>query len=72
MNVQKETFWIVTRWWQNASEVEELVDSSNRHQKFWSLDSAEEALDKEFMDGLDKGETGQIFKVKATFTWEEV
>ena len=28
-----------------------------------------EALDKEFMDGLDKCETGLIFKVNETFTW---
>ena len=71
-NSQSETFWIVLPWFQDACEVGDLAHSSNQHQKFWSLADAEKALVQEWLDGFDKGKTGKLFEVNATFTWKEV
>ena len=71
-NSQNETFWIVLKWFQDESEIEDLAHSNNQHQKFWSLADAEKALDEEWLDGLDKGKTGKLFEINATFTWKDV
>ncbi len=33
---------------------------------------AEKALAQEWLDGFDKGKTGKLFEVNATFTWKDV
>jgi len=39
---------------------------------YYSLESAMEALDETNMDGYDKGETGSVYEVTATYTVRDV
>jgi hypothetical protein len=67
-NTQSETFWIVRKWFQDDNEIQDVDD----YEKHWSFASAECALSEEWYNGYDKGLTGKIFEVKATYAWKEV
>ncbi len=65
---QIETFWIVRKWFQDDDEIQDVDD----YEKHWSFASAECALSEEWRMGYDKGLTGKIFEVKATYAWKDV
>lgn len=65
---QSETFWIVRKWFQDDDEIQDVDD----YEKHWSFASAECALSEEWRMGYDKGLTGKIFEVKATYAWKDV
>ena len=67
-NTQSETFWIVRKWFQDDDEIQDVDD----YEKHWSFASAECALSEEWRMGYDKGLTGKIFEVKATYAWKGI
>lgn len=64
-NTQSENFWIVRKWFEDDSDIQDVND----YEKHWSFASAECALSEEWHNGYDKGLTGKIFEVKASYAW---
>jgi hypothetical protein len=65
MNLPKEKFWVVRKWFYNPADMD-----MDKH--YYSLGSALEALNETNMDGYDKGKTGSVYEVTATYTVRDV
>jgi hypothetical protein len=65
MNLTEEKFWVVRKWFYDPADTD--MDT-----QYYSLDSALEALNETNMDGYDKGKTGSVYEVTATYTVRDV
>jgi hypothetical protein len=65
MDLPEEKFWVVRKWFYDPADMD-------MDKQYYSLGSALEALDETNMDGYDKGKTGSVYEVTATYTVRDV